>query len=60
MVVIRQLMILSLQEIMMTNVKNDYFYERDYYRDFKIENSRPILFKNYRMKLNETLKKYAK
>ena len=41
-------------------VKNDYFYERDYYRDFKIENSRPILFKNYRMKLNETLKKYAK
>ena len=40
--------------------KNKYFYERDYYRDFKIENARPILFENYRKKFHETLKKYAK
>ena len=41
-------------------VKDEYFYERDYYRDFKIENARPILFKNYRRAWNTTIKKFEK
>tara|TARA_Y100000817_G_scaffold314698_1_gene314646 strand:+ start:14966 stop:15652 length:687 start_codon:yes stop_codon:yes gene_type:complete len=40
--------------------KNDYFYERDYYRDLKIEWQRPIEFTSYRQTQNKTIKKFSK
>ena len=41
-------------------VRDQYFYERDYYRDFKIEWLRPIKYEEYRTSQNQTMKKFIR
>jgi len=41
-------------------VKDEYFYERDYYRDFKIESLKIIKYERYRIAENQAMKKLTR
>ena len=41
-------------------VKDEYFYERDYYRDFKIEWLKPIKYERYRLLQYQAMKKFTR